>query len=186
MTNAADKATETFVANIESSTGKTIAQWVKLARKSGSKHGEMLKHLKTEHGLSHGYANFIALQALKTGEEAGSVDEAVDAQYVGAKSELRPIYDKLMAAVQRFGDDIEVAPKKGYVSLRRKKQFACLFPSTATRFDVGLILKGVPPAGRLEASGSFNAMVTHRVRVAGVGEVDKELIGWLKQAYEAA
>ena len=65
-----------------------------------------------------------------------------------------------------------LAPKKAYVSLRRRKQFGCLQPSTATRFDVGINLKGVAPAGRLEASGSFNAMVSHRVRVSDVKEVD--------------
>ena len=59
-------------------------------------------------------------------------------------------------------------------------------PSTATRLDVGLNLKGVAPAGRLEASGSFNAMCTHRVRVESAAAADKELIGWLKKAYEAA
>jgi hypothetical protein len=47
-------------------------------------------------------------------------------------------------------------------------------------------LKGVPPAGRLEASGSFSAMVSHRVRLESMKGVDKELIGWLKQAYEQA
>ena len=72
------------------------------------------------------------------------------------------------------------------MSVRRSKQFALLQPSTATRFDVGIVLKGVAPAGRLEASGSFNAMVTHRVRVETIDQVDRELIGWLKRAYQEA
>ena len=46
-------------------------------------------------------------------------------------------------------------------------------------------MKGVAPGGRLEASGSFNAMVSHRVRVSKLSEVDAELLGWLKKAYEA-
>jgi hypothetical protein len=72
------------------------------------------------------------------------------------------------------------------MSLRRKTQFATLHPSTKTRFDVGLKLKGVPPAGRLEAAGSWNAMVTHRVRLESADGVDKELVGWLRKAYEQA
>ncbi len=44
----------------------------------------------------------------------------------------------------------------------------------------------VEPRGRLEASGSFNAMVSHRVRVSGTGEVDDDLVSWLRQAYEQA
>ena len=72
------------------------------------------------------------------------------------------------------------------MSLRRSKQFALIQPSTATRVDVGLILKGVEPLGRLEASGSFNAMFTHRVKVGTPAEVDAELIGWLRRAYDEA
>jgi len=102
------------------------------------------------------------------------------------KESLRPIYDALIAAVNKFGKNVEVSPKKSYVSLRRSMQFALIQPSTATRVDVGINLKGTPPAGRLEASGSFNAMVSHRVRVENKPGVDKELIGWLQQAYGAA
>ena len=99
---------------------------------------------------------------------------------------MRPIYDAVLAAVKKFGRDVEVSPKKAYVSLRRGKQFAIVQPSTATRVDVGIHLKGTEPAGRLEASGSFNAMVSHRVRISKTAEVDKELVGWLKRAYDAS
>jgi hypothetical protein len=58
--------------------------------------------------------------------------------------------------------------------------------STRGRLDVGLNLKGTPPSGRLEASGSFNAMCSHRVRVEKPADVDAELVGWLKKAYESA
>jgi Domain of unknown function (DUF5655) len=88
--------------------------------------------------------------------------------------------------VKAFGPDVEFSPKKAYVSLRRAKQFGLIQPTTAARVDVGLVLKGAPAAGRLEAAGSFNAMVTHRVRVASVKEVDSELIGWLRAAYDSA
>ena len=108
------------------------------------------------------------------------------AQYAGAKAGLRPIYDAVLTAIQKFGKDIEVSPKKAYVSLRRNKQFAIIQPSTATRIDVGINLKGTAPTERLEASGSFNAMVTHRVRVEKPNDVDGQLLSWLKKAYEAA
>ncbi len=81
---------------------------------------------------------------------------------------------------------MELAPKKAYVSLRRAKQFAIIQPSTKTRVDVGINLMEAAPAGRLEASGSFNSMVSHRVRLAAVQDVDDELLGWLRAAYEAS
>lgn len=110
----------------------------------------------------------------------------LEAPYTGNKAGLRPVLTALLAAVQAFGPDVEIAPKKTYVSLRRAKQFALVQPSTATRVDVGLNLGAAAAAGRLEASGSFSAMVSHRVRLASVADVDAELVGWLRTAYEAA
>ena len=178
----------TMIANLREKTGKTLEQWVAIATKSKlQKHGEIVKHLKTEHALTHGYANLVAHKTLASDAESiASSTDLVEVQYSGAKAALRPIFDALLVALQKFGDDVEFAPKKAYVSLRRSKQFGLIQPSTATRVDVGLNLKDVPPAGRLEASGSFNSMCTHRVKLAKVGDVDKELIGWLLQAYRGA
>jgi hypothetical protein len=141
----------------------------------------------TKHGLSYGDANAIASRALQSADgQAPTGDDLVDTQYAGAKSVLKPIYEELILAVESFGPDVEIAPKKGYVSLRRSKQFGLIQPTTATRIDVGIQLKGTAPTARLEASGSFNAMVSHRVRIGAVKEVDPELTDWLRAAYDAA
>jgi len=58
--------------------------------------------------------------------------------------------------------------------------------TTAERLDIGLKLKGVAPAGRLEAAGSWNARVTHRVRITDPKQIDHEVRAWLKQAYDVA
>lgn len=187
MAKALDDATATMIANLKEKTGKTLEQWTKIAAASKlAKHGEIVKHLKTDHGLTHGYANLVAHKLLAS--DAGSADgeDLVAAQYAGDKAGLKPMYDALLKEVRKFGQDVELAPKKAYVSLRRSKQFALVQPTTKTRLDVGINLKGVAPQGRLEASGSFNAMVSHRVRLEKAADVDKELIGWLKQAYDAA
>jgi len=175
-----------MIANMKEKTGKTLAQWLKIARGARlEKHGQIVKFLKSEHGMTHGFANLVAHKTLESdaGSSAGTAD-LVAAQYSGPKADLRPIYDSLVAAVKKFGKDVEIAPKKAYVSLRRNKQFGLIQPSTKTRVDVGINSKGTKAAGRLEASGSFNAMVSHRVRVSDVKEVNKELIGWLKKAYD--
>lgn len=181
-----DDATATMIANLEAKTGKSMAEWVKLVQAERlPKHGAMVAFLKSKHGLGHGYANLVA-HSVTGGGTLTRGEDPVAEQYGGAKASLRPIYDAILAAVQKFGIDVEVSPKKAYVSLRRGKQFAIVQPSTATRLDVGLNLKGVAAAGRLEASGSFNAMVSHRVKLDSIKNVDKELIGWLKQAYDQA
>jgi len=175
-----------MIAGLAAKTGKSLPEWLALLQASKlSKHKEMVNLLKTKHGVTHGFANMIALQALNSDSHTeGNTDSLVDSQYAGGKAALRPIYEAVLASVKKFGADVEVSPKKAYVSLRRSKQFAILQPSAATRLDVGINLKGVSPKGRLEASGSFNAMLTHRVRVSKAAEVDQELVGWLKSAYE--
>jgi hypothetical protein len=189
MPKSPEEAMQTMIEGLRQKTGKSLEDWMKLVRRSGlQKHGEIVQMLKNEHAVTHGYANLIAHKTL--GSDAVSAEAAgedlVGQQYAGPKAALKPIYEALVAKLQRFGPDVELSPKKGYISLRRSKQFGLIQPSTATRLDVGLNLKGVPPAGRLEASGSFNAMCTHRVRVTAAKEVDSELLGWLKQAYDRA
>ena len=181
-------ADDAMVARLKDQTGQTLEQWLRLLKtKALEKHGEIVKWLKSEHGVGHGYANLIAHNFLEqqSGGPKGDGD-LVAAQFAGPKAALRPIYELIVAEVKAFGNDVELAPKKTYVSLRRSKQFGLIQPSTAARLDVGIKLPDVKPAGRLESSGSFNAMVTHRVRLSTREEVDAELIGWLRQAYETA
>lgn len=187
MATSPEEAMASMIANLPAKTGKSLDEWLAIAAKSGKlKHGEIVKYLKTEHGLTHGYANQIALRAVAAVNPSANGDDPVAAQYAAPKAALKPIYDKLLKVVHGFGKDVEAAPKKAYVSLRRNKQFAILQPSTATRLDVGINLKGVKPSGRLEASGSFNAMLSHRVRVESIKECDAELTKWLRQAYDEA
>ena len=186
--SSADDALQSMFRNLEEKTGKSAAEWIALVRSSTlKKHSDLVKWLKTEHGLTHGYANTVVIKALESPEAStASETEQIDALFTGAKAPLRPIYDAIVSSVRSFGLDIELAPKKTYVSLRRKKQFGLLQPSTATRFDVGINLRGTAAQGRLEASGSFSAMVSHRVRIANLKEVDQELIAWLRTAYDAS
>lgn len=189
MAQSPEEQTAKMIEALSTTTGKSIDQWLALTAKSGkAKHGELVSWLKSEHGVTHGYANLIAHSTLKSdaGSKIAAGDDLVAEMFAGDKVAVRPIFDALMSAIGKFGGDIEEAPKKGYLSLRRKTQFATLHPSTKTRFDVGLKLKGVAPNGRLESAGSWNAMMSHRVRIASPGEVDAEVIAWLKQAYESA
>lgn len=188
MADKIDQAFQTMIQNLKEKTGKSLEDWIKIAKATKlEKHGEIVKFLKTEHALGHGYANLIAHRLKgETEEGKAAADDPVAAQYAGEKAGLKPVYDALIKAVGKFGGDVEISPKKTYVSLRRNKQFALIQPTTKNRLDVGVNLKGVAPAGRLEASGSFNAMVSHRVRVENLKDVDKELVGWLKAAYDQA
>ncbi|MGV3707649.1 MAG: DUF5655 domain-containing protein [Gemmatimonas sp.] len=184
-----EEQTAKMITGMAAATGRSLPEWLTLAAGSGkAKHGEIVAWLKAEHGVTHGYANLIAHSLLRSdaASRAGDGADLVAEMFAGGKEGLRPIFDALVAHVQSFGGDWEQAPKKGYVSLRRKTQFATLHPSTKSRFDLGLKLKAVEPSGRLEGAGSWNAMVSHRVRIESVAEVDAEVVGWLRKAYEAA
>jgi hypothetical protein len=52
--------------------------------------------------------------------------------------------------------------------------------------DIGIKLKDAAPTERFEAAGSWNNMVTHRVRISESVQIDADLLAWLKQAYAAA
>ena len=182
---AADQAQDTMRRNVQALTGVSVAEWKKRVRKQGlERHGDIVRWLKAEHSITHGYANFIALEAAHA--RSTNASDQIAALFQGPKAKLRPLYDHLTRIVINLGPGVEVAPKRANVSVRRKRQFALLQPSTSDRLDVGLILKGVKPTSRLERSGTFNAMFTHRVRVTSSRDLDAQLKAWLKQAYDAA
>ncbi len=181
-----NRAFETQLTNIQKRTGKTLDELYEIIRKSGlAKHGEIVNMLKRELGMGHGDANTVAKFFKSAGEgKEVTADDAVNEIYSGAKAALRPIHEELMAAIVQMGS-FEIAPKKGYVSLRRKRQFAMIGPATRTRVEVGLNMKGVEGTARL-AEMPPGSMCQYKVNVTDVKEVDGELIAWIRRAYESA
>jgi hypothetical protein len=184
-----DQARETQLKNIEARTGRKLAELRTLLAGSGlAKHGELRSFAMEKLGLGYGDANTLVHLALASDGQSAAAGksgaEVLAEIYADKKAPLRPIHDALMAAIGRFGE-FEVAPKKGYVSLRRKKQFATIGPGSATRVDVGLNMKGVAATGRLLAEKP-GGMCQYKVKLTAPSEVDAELVRWIRQAYDAA
>ncbi len=178
-----DKALQTMIDNMPEKTGKSLQEWKQiLTTKSFAKHGEAVKFLKQEHGVTHGFANTIVSLSK---ENTDTPDDLVTNQYKG-KEQLLPIYNKLLEVVDTFGADVVKTPKKTSVSIIRKKQFALIKPATKTRIDLGLKLKDKPTTDRLGDSGPFGTMCTHRVQITSIDDIDNELVEWLKEAYSKA
>ena len=176
-----DKALQTMINNMPEKTGKSLEQWIQvLAKENFDKHSAAVKYLKTEHSVTHGFANTIVTLSQQKDQPT---EDLVASQYSGKES-LKPIYQKLIAIVDSFGDDVTITPKKASVSLIRKNQFALIKPATKTRIDLGLKLKGVDVQGRLEDSGPFGAMCTHRIQLKTLADIDDEVINWLTAAYD--
>jgi predicted transport protein len=179
---------QAYLDTIKAKTGKTPDDFRKLAANKGlSKHGEMIKWLKEDFELGHGHANAVATVILKSESRGASPDDKVTKIFTGKKETWRKAYDALLEKVKKFGDDVSFAPTESYVSLLKgEKKFAVVQPSSAERLDIGIKLKRVSAEGRLEPSGSWNTMVTHRVKISHAKEVNKEVLAWLKQAYDGA
>ncbi len=178
-----DNALQTMINNMPEKTGKSLEEWKKILHsKSFEKHGEAVKFLKEEYDVTHGFANTIVSLSKENND---SPSDLVNNQYKG-KENLKPIYEKLLVVISTFGNDVIKTPKKGSVSMIRKKQFALIKPATKTRIDLGLKLKDKPVTERLENSGPFGSMCTHRVKLSKVEDVDNQLIDWLKEAYQKA
>lgn len=186
-----DKATATQLANIEKRTGKSLGELTTIVKTCGfQKHGEIRDFLKRELGMGHGDANTLVHIALQSdGASAAAAaglapEDALSQIYAGPKAALRPIHDTVMAQVETFGP-FEVAPKKGYVSLRRTKQFAMIGPATNTKVEIGINLRGASLPARFTVVAA-PAMCQFKVRLESAAEVNKELVDVLRRAYDAA
>lgn len=176
--------------NLPARTGRTLAQWVALVKKTGPKERrERIAWLRKEHGLGGTTAMLVAhaAEGRKPMDDYADQEGLVNALYSGKKAGLRPTHDAAVAAARRLGQDVVASSRKTYVALSRTKQFAVLQPSTADRVDLGLVLPGAAGTGRLEPCTTVGSgRVTHRIRLEAPRDVDTFVKRWLKAAYEMA
>ena len=178
-------AVATQLRNIETKTGKSLAQLCRIIADSGlTKVGEQRAMLMDRLRLGYGDANMLALRAKQATMPAVAGADPLDAIYAGAKAPLREFHDRLHAEIGKLGA-FETAPKKAYVSLRRKKQFAMLGPATKDQVELGLNVKALPASARLKALPP-GGMCQYAVRLSKLSEIDAELMAWVRAAYDAA
>lgn len=179
-----DKGVQTQLKNIEGQTGKSLAILKEQVIGFGTlKHGEMRSRLQDGYGLSFVHADTLLLwvESQVAGTPAG---DPVDLIYTGAKAALRPIHDAFIATLADWGP-YELAPKKGYVSIRLRKQLCMIGPATNSRVALGINAKGLEPAGRLRALPA-GKMCPLEVSLTAPSEVDAELMGWIHSAWDQA
>lgn len=185
------KAMATMVANIEAKTGKSLAQLGDVLRASKlTKHGEMRTFLMEKFELGYGQANTVVHLALQSdGASAAaaagkSADDVLGDIYAGKKAALRPIHDAVLAILGTLGE-YEAAPKKDYISYRRKKQFLMVGPKTATAVELGFGAKALPAHERLKEMPP-NSMCKYTTRVSSAAEIDAVVKQWIVKAYDEA
>ncbi|MCG8409430.1 MAG: DUF4287 domain-containing protein [Phycisphaerales bacterium] len=184
------------IANMKDKTGRTLEEWTVLVKKSGPKsEKERQTWLKKQHGLGTNYAAWIVARAEGKGLENSDPNsylkaaaKYVETMYSGPKASLRPIHDELLKLGKRMGKDVKACPCKTIVPLYRNHVFAEIKPSTRTRIDFGLALKGAKgklPKRLIETGGLAKGdRITHRIPIASVDEIDDQVKRWLSIAYE--
>jgi hypothetical protein len=186
-----------WVAELPGKTGHSLEEWVRIVEKDGPKSNkERIGWLKAEHGFGTNTAKWIAERAIKgNGWEDGDPDAYlkaaatyVEAMYPESKSALRPLHDRLIELGRGLGADVRVCPCQTMVPLYRDNVFAQIKPTTRTRIDLGLCLRGVEAAGRLLSTGgeAKGDRITHRIAIASPDDIDAVVERWLRSAYERA
>lgn len=66
-----------------------------------------------------------------------------------------------------------------------KKQFALLGPGSKGRLEIGLNMRDVAATERLVAEPP-GRMCQYKVHLSTVAEIDRELLGWIRTAFDAA
>jgi len=86
---------------------------------------------KEKFDLGYGDANSLAHVTRNIDEFSSAneinADDAVLEIYAGKSEPLRLVHDAVMTEIEQIGD-FEIAAKKKYLSLRRRKQFATVGP----------------------------------------------------------
>ena len=180
------KAFQSYLDNNKAKTGKTPEDFRKLAKQKGLvKSREIVAWLKEEYGLGYGHAGAIYYLIAHADDVQASPEDRIGKLFAGNKSKWRKAYAALEKQVLKFGADVEIAPNMTYINVCRGTKKFAIVQMTADRLDIGIKLKGVAPTEQFEAAGSWNAMVTHRVRISDPKQIDAEVLAWLRQAYDA-
>jgi Domain of unknown function (DUF5655)/Domain of unknown function (DUF4287) len=187
MASTPDDMMSAVSASLASRTGRSLDEWVTLVQASGVDpldQNAVRRWLRAEHGVPQNSQWAIADAAARAaGWERPSVDEYINRQYTGAKAGLRPIYDALAAAAGDLGDDVTVEGRGTYTPFVRGRQFAAVAPAAKDRVDLGLRFADPPPAPRLTPATS-PGQATHKISLHSVADVDDEVLGLLRVAYE--
>jgi hypothetical protein len=170
---------------LRSRTGEDVAAWNGRVAQSGLGDEQSVRGWLAEQGVT-GYP-----QALLVWERFGYPDfltadagELIAGQYADRPA-LRPVLDAVLAALPALGP-VTIQARKTIVSLvSPRRTFAAVQATTKSRVDLGLRLTDLEPGGRLLAARNLNVgAVNLMVALTGPGEVDEEVLGWLRRAYD--
>ena len=183
-----------WIEELPQKSGRSLDEWIAFTRKSGPPtEKERREWLKREHKLGTNSAAWIAERLEGKGSEEDSAEGYlktaegwVEAQYSDARAEMRPLYEQLLQLGFALGRDVKACPCKTMVPLYRKHVFAQIKPAANTRIDLGLALGNLKTPRRLIDTGGYEKKdrITRRIEIKAKADIDDEVKGWLRKAYE--
>lgn len=176
-----------FFEKIKEMTGKKESEIRKMYLDSLlEKHSDIRTLFINQLGLSYGFANTLAHYVMKTDgaslAEGKTINQVLDEIYSGEKAKFRAVHDIIMKEIEKFGG-FEIIPKKGYVSLKQKKQFAMIGPKTNSRMEIGINIKKVIQNPHFEEQPK-GSMCQYVFKLTDINDLSNDLFYWLKEAYE--
>jgi len=116
-----------FIENLRGATGKPLRDWLQLLAVSGhAKRNDIIVWLKEKKGFGHMNASLLAGIFLNGGQPVyGSTADLLSNQFAKA-ADLRALYESLTAFVKQHFPNATILPKKTYVSLLEKREFAAI------------------------------------------------------------
>jgi len=107
---------------------------------------------------------------------------SLDSHFSGKEPSVRTMYDHLLSALREFGKVIE-EPRKTSIHLVNVSAFAGV-QTRGTYILLNIKADHKIESPRIHKADQISASrFHHRVKISSVGEIDSELIGWLREAY---
>ncbi len=171
-------------ASLARDTGKTLAEWVEIARACPeTTPRKRAQWLKEQYGLGANRAAHVLQAAFPSAATWDKPDAMLDQLW--KEKEGRAIYDAVAALVRKEFADAIIGPRKTFVSFSRKIQFAGILPARAGKCaELGLPLpldasRRLSPMKRRPWSEKHTAIL----QLSSAKEVDAEVKRLLRLAW---
>ena len=174
-----------FIDNLKASTKKDLNAWLAEIRKLGvTKRNDIINVLKNDYAFGHMNASLLAGIYLNDGKPVyGSTDDLLENQFAKAEA-MREIYEAVIDFVKQNFPGATVLPKKTYVSILEKREFAAI-NIKPKELRIGFDLGDRPFDDTVSKSKLTGPMprISHMVVVTGKESLNKDLIALLRESH---
>jgi predicted transport protein len=173
-----------FIDNLKASTKKDLDGWLAEIKKLGiTKRNDIVNALKNDYEFGHMNASLLAGIYLNGGKPVyGSTDDLLENQFAKADG-MRELYQSVIDLVKKSFPGVTVLPKKTYVSILEKREFAAI-NIKPKELRVGFDLGDRPFDDNVTKSKLTGPMprISHMVTVTGTDSLNEDLISLLRES----